>query len=69
MAIFPTKESEILVLAETMISGYTIHAADFPSITTSAVSDLSAVLDNYPDRQELSGRCQGTGKARYSNER
>lgn len=47
MPTFPTKESEVVVLADTMIAGYTAHPADFPSITASAVSYLSTVLGNY----------------------
>ena len=55
MPKFPKKESEVVVLAETMIAGYTAHPADFPSITASAVSELSTVLGNYQtDKQSQS---------------
>ena len=47
MPTFPTRESEVVVLAETMIAGYTAHPADFPSIDASAVSNLSSTLSNY----------------------
>jgi len=29
---FPYSEAEVVVLAEAMISGYSAHAADFPSV-------------------------------------
>lgn len=47
MSTFPTKEAQVVVLAETMIAGYTAHPADFPSIDASAVSALSGSLSNY----------------------
>jgi hypothetical protein len=62
MATFPTKESEIVVLAETMVAGYTAHPADFPSITSSAVADLTSVLGTYQsDKQaQTDARAQAT---------
>ena len=47
MPKFPRSEPEVVVLAETMIAGYTAHAADFPSIDASAVASLSSTLNNY----------------------
>jgi len=47
MSNFPKTEPEIVVLAETMIAGYTAHPADFPSIDSSAVSYLTSILGNY----------------------
>jgi hypothetical protein len=44
MPIFPRTEAEVVALAETMIAGYTAHAADFPSVT---VADLQTALDTY----------------------
>ena len=44
MAKFPTRESDIVALAETMVSGYTTYVADFPSVT---VADLETVLSDY----------------------
>jgi len=48
MPTFPTKESDVVVLVETMIAGYTAHPADFPSIDplTELVA-LQAALDTY----------------------
>ncbi len=48
MPTFPTKEANVVVLVETMIAGYTAHAADFPSIDplTDLVA-LQAALDGY----------------------
>ena len=48
MPIFPTKETEVVALAETMVAGYTAHPADFPSIDplTDLVA-LQAALSGY----------------------
>jgi hypothetical protein len=48
MPKFPTKESEVVALAESMIAGYTAHPADFPSIDPATdLTALQAALDNY----------------------
>ncbi len=47
MPNFPKTEAEVVVLAETMIAGYTAHPADFPSVDASAVSNLSTTLGSY----------------------
>jgi len=61
MPTFPTKEAELVALAEAMIAGYTAHPADFPSIDplTDLVA-LQAALDGYQtDRQsQLDSRAQ-----------
>lgn len=44
MPIFPNREAEVVALAETMISGYTAHPTDFPSVT---VADLQTALTSY----------------------
>jgi hypothetical protein len=44
MPTFPTKEAEVVALAETMIAGYTAHGADFPSVT---VANLQTALNDY----------------------
>ena len=47
MPTFPTKEADLVALAETMIAGYTAHGADFPSIDAAALAELQAALDGY----------------------
>jgi len=48
MPTFPKAESEVVALAETMIAGYTAHAADFPSIDPlTTLPALQAALDNF----------------------
>ena len=49
MPTFPTKESEVAALAETMIAGYTAHPADFPSIDP--LTDLPALQTALSDYQ------------------
>jgi len=44
MPTFPKSEAEVVALAETMIAGYTAHAADFPSVT---VADLQTALTTF----------------------
>jgi hypothetical protein len=53
MATFPTKESEIVALAETMIAGYGAHAADFPSVTAAMRTALQTTLDTYQSDKQL----------------
>ena len=49
---FPSKENDIVALAATMVSGYTEHAADFPSVD---VAELQTVFNDYQtDRQSQS---------------
>jgi len=66
MPRFPKNESEVTTLAESMIAGYTDHAADFPSMTTSAVNDLSAVLDTY--RTERQAQTNARAQAKMATE-
>ena len=48
MPKFPRSESEVVVLVETMIAGYTAHPADFPSIDPlTDLPALQAALDGY----------------------
>lgn len=49
MPKFPIKEADVVALAETMVSGLTVHAADFPSV---AVADLSTALTNYKNQRQ-----------------
>lgn len=49
MATFPTKETDVAVLAEAMIAGYTAHPADFPSIDP--LTDLVALQTALSDYQ------------------
>ncbi|MFA5240670.1 MAG: fibronectin type III domain-containing protein [Phycisphaerae bacterium] len=49
MPKFPKTEAEIVALAETMVSGLTAHAADFPSVT---VATLTTVLANYKSQRQ-----------------
>ena len=49
---FPSKENDIVALAETMVAGYTEHAADFPSVDA---AELQTTLSDYQaDRQSQS---------------
>jgi hypothetical protein len=37
MATFPTKENDVVALAEQMIAGLTDHASDFPSVNKAEI--------------------------------
>ena len=60
MSIFPSKEADILVLASNMVSGYTEHAADFPSVI---VADLSAALADYQAKAATQLSAKSAAKA------
>jgi hypothetical protein len=49
MPKFPKTEAEVVALAETMVAGYTAHAADFPSVT---VATLTTVLNTYKTNRQ-----------------
>jgi hypothetical protein len=49
MPKFPKTEAEVVALAETMVAGYTAHAADFPSVT---VATLSTALSTYKSQRQ-----------------
>jgi hypothetical protein len=49
MPKFPNKEADVVALAETMVSGLTAHAADFPSVT---VATLQTTLTNYKNQRQ-----------------
>lgn len=49
MPKFPIKEADVVALAETMVAGYTVHAADFPSVT---VADLTTALSTYKTNRQ-----------------
>jgi uncharacterized protein (DUF433 family) len=49
MPKFPKTEAEVVALAETMVAGYTAHAADFPSVT---VAQLSTALSTYKSQRQ-----------------
>jgi len=40
MANFPTREAEVMALVERMISGYVVHAPDFPHADATTLSAL-----------------------------
>jgi len=54
MPTFPTKETEVAALAETMVAGYTAHPADFPSIDP--LTDLVALQTTLNDYQTAARR-------------
>jgi hypothetical protein len=56
MPKFPKTEAEVVALAETMVAGYTAHAADFPSVT---VADLSTALTNYKSQRQTQENARG----------
>ena len=49
MPQFPKREPDIVALADTMVAGFTAHAADFPSVTVAA---LSTALSNYKSQKQ-----------------
>jgi hypothetical protein len=49
MPQFPNKEADVVALAETMVSGLTAHAADFPSVTAAT---LQTALTNYKNQRQ-----------------
>jgi hypothetical protein len=49
MPKFPKTEAEVVALAETMVAGYTAHAADFPSVT---VATLTTALNTYKTNRQ-----------------
>jgi len=56
MPQFPKREPDIVALAETMVAGYTSHAADFPSVT---VATLSTALTNYKTQKTAQDNAEG----------
>jgi hypothetical protein len=56
MPKFPKTEAEVVALAETMVAGYTAHAADFPSVT---VAELSTALTNYKNQRQTQENAKG----------
>jgi hypothetical protein len=63
MPTFPTKEAEVVALAEAMIAGYTAHAAEFPSVT---VLDLQTALSGY--QTDKSGQDDARAQAKIATE-
>jgi hypothetical protein len=56
MPKFPKTEAEVVALAETMVAGYTAHAADFPSVT---VAQLSTALSTYKSQRQSQENAKG----------
>ncbi len=52
MPKFPTKESDVVALAESMIAGYTAHPDDFPSVTAESLTALQAALNDYQNNKQ-----------------
>lgn len=54
---FPSKENDVISLAQTMLAGLTAHAADFPSITPAALqtalSGYTASRDNQDNAKAI----------------
>jgi hypothetical protein len=63
MPTFPRTEAEVVALAETMIAGFTAHAADFPSVT---VADLQTVLNGY--QADKNGQEDARAQAKIATE-
>jgi hypothetical protein len=53
MPKFPTKETDVVALVNSMIAGYTVHPADFPSITAAKKTALQTALTNYLDNKKV----------------
>ncbi len=56
MPKFPTKENDVVALAEQMVAGYTAHGADFPSVT---VADLTTALTAYKNQKQTQENADG----------
>jgi len=51
MAEFPKREADVLALAERMISGYVVHAADFPNVDATVLSGIRDAMVAANDQQ------------------
>ena len=49
MPKFPSREPDVVALAEAMVAGYTLHPTDFPSVT---VATLTTALTNYKNQRQ-----------------
>ncbi len=56
---FPTRENDVVALAEQMIAGFTEFAGDFPSVT---VAELTSELANFKEARDAQESMQGQTK-------
>lgn len=56
MPKFPTREPDIVALADQMVAGFTAHAADFPSVT---VATLTTALTGYKTQKQTQESAEG----------
>jgi hypothetical protein len=59
MPKFPKAEPDIVALAQTMVAGYTAHAADFPSVV---LADLQTALTDYQTNKDSQADAQAQAK-------
>jgi hypothetical protein len=59
MPSFPTLESEVVTLAQSMAGGYTAHATDFPGVT---VATLTTALNGYLAAKLAQDEAKGQAK-------
>ena len=52
MAQFPSKENDVMSLAISMLSGFTVHPLDFPSVDPTALSTALGAFQNQKISQE-----------------